>query len=616
MEQWRQNYRERLVALVHFLIVAAVAFCILSVAEAPALWTVFAHHDQYRLFAETLDNPAIKHACEADRQYLWLYKIGRPLTAELECMIFRHANAPSDLTPFRQAVVFLQAIAAAVFAMILRRCQVSWVAAGALGTAVFLLPGEQNAVFMANFANVLAPILALMSHTLLELAANRRRGWRYDSTGWVMIVASWACLGVALHLFPGLAAFFFTATFGYVLFRADARGMRMIIRDTAFFASVAIPYYILLNKWYEPTYALGQSVPSNYAVRTSIASFMFGCLKIVLFLSPVLNLWNVYPIGAIAILVAIIIITARLAAEYRMNDVIARIGGRKAQRFLLLGFVFGIANIVVIAYPVAIVYRVLVPQTAIALLWLFASVVAIVTMSFDVQWRLAEGPVAICLLALAAVLGGWTTSENVFASALERGYLRSVIANASMNNVDQIAIIQPPDNEEAANIRGLNGRPIIGDEFNMPSTLGSVNLGSDVPDMVRAVMIELNEHDRPVVDASLPIRSAGEVNVTRFGSEKIDVFTANGWKAQGEIQNGLVFLPMGVVGVLSNDRRTIRWNAGVIWQNGTPRFTGVWSAVLDPRAIIVTRYPSGEIPNTPRTLTVNMSKAAFPSARW
>jgi hypothetical protein len=38
---------------------------------------VFAHHDQYRLFVETLGRPEIKQTCEADPQYLWGYKVAR-----------------------------------------------------------------------------------------------------------------------------------------------------------------------------------------------------------------------------------------------------------------------------------------------------------------------------------------------------------------------------------------------------------------------------------------------------------------------------------------------------------------------------------------------------------
>src|SRR6266446_4326032 len=182
---------ERIATIRQVVAVFAAALVTLSVAQAPALWTVFAHHDQYRMFAETLGDPAIKEACEADRQYLWLYKIGRPLTAEIECTIFRHADVPADLTPYRWAVVALQALAAAVFAMLLRACGLQWMTAGALGIGVFLLPGEENAVLMANFANVLTPILALVSHALVEKARSDRNVWPRDRQGFALWIAAW-----------------------------------------------------------------------------------------------------------------------------------------------------------------------------------------------------------------------------------------------------------------------------------------------------------------------------------------------------------------------------------------------------------------------------------------
>src|SRR5579863_2969534 len=105
----------------------AVAACALAVVEAAALTNSFVHHDQYRYFIETLTNPGLKKLCESDRQYLWLYKIGRPITAEIECFIFRSVDLPSDLTRFRIAVVVLQGLGAAVLAAILRRCGLRWI---------------------------------------------------------------------------------------------------------------------------------------------------------------------------------------------------------------------------------------------------------------------------------------------------------------------------------------------------------------------------------------------------------------------------------------------------------------------------------------------------------
>lgn len=57
-----------------FLLVFAAALAVLLAAEAPALWTAFAHHDQYRFFIETLGDPTVARSCEANREYLWAYK--------------------------------------------------------------------------------------------------------------------------------------------------------------------------------------------------------------------------------------------------------------------------------------------------------------------------------------------------------------------------------------------------------------------------------------------------------------------------------------------------------------------------------------------------------------
>jgi len=603
---------ERIATIQHVVAVFAAALVTLSVAQAPALWTVFAHHDQYRMFAETLGDPAIKEACEADRQYLWLYKIGRPLTAEIECTIFRHADVPADLTPYRWAVVALQALAAAVFAMLLRACGLQWMTAGALGIGVFLLPGEENAVLMANFANVLTPILALVSHALVEKARSDRNVWPRDRQGFALWIAAWICLAVALHLFSALAVFFFTATFAFVLFRADYRGWGTAISDILFFVSVALPYYLLLTKWYEPSFDPTQAVPWNYAIGISAWNIFIGVVKALYFLSAMLNLWNIYPLRSVFWAGVIVIVWARVSALGRRHPSLSGIGGAGAGRFVLLLVLFGVSSLFVIASPVRLVYRVLLAQTSILLLWLFASLAALLEI-YSIRQRLrAQRSVAIAMLALAMILAGWTTTENVFASAMERGYVRAIIGNAPAGSFDQVAIVEPP-----SSAYGLNRRPMIGDEFNMPSTLGSSNLGSDVPDMVGAVMRELGRRGRPIVDAANPMRSAtGEVRMTIAPDDRFEVCAGNGWTSQGWIRRNLVILPMGVIGVLSSDHRTITFNTGVVWRNGSIHLGGTWTSALDPSAITVTRLRAGETPRAPRTLVVDMGKAAFPAVRW
>ncbi len=599
--------------LLPFLLVFGAALAVLLAAAAPALWTAFAHHDQYRYFSETLGNPALAQRCEANRQYLWLYKIGRPLAAELECMIFRGVKVPADLTAYRFAVAALQALLAAVVALGLRRYRLSWQAAGALGIAIVLLPGGLNTVMMANFANALTPILALVSYALLEAAGSRDRTWPEGGRGLLLAAAAWLCLFAACHLFLGLVVFFFFASFAEALLGSGESRWEKALRDILFFAAVALPYYLLLVLYYVPGFAPSQPVPPAYATALSAESILVGVVKLFLLLRAMANLWNIYPIVGPFIAMVVIVVAARLAAHIHRSQAIRRLGGPGAGRLLLLLVLFGAANIVVIVAPEWLVYRLTLAQSAILLLWLFVSL-----LSLAEAWRpgwgaRTERPLAFAFLALGAVFAGWTTSESAFASALERAYMRSVLAAAPAGSFDQVAVVEPPTDWRAP--RGLNGRPYASDEFNMPSTLGSDNLGSNVPAMVRAAMLELKRPSGPIVDAAHPMRVAGPARMTVGPGGRVEVAAAYAWAAQGEIRDGLVILPMGVIGVLSPDRGTITWNTGVIWRGGPPGLSGSWNAVLDPSALVVWRLRAGTPVPEPRTLVIDMAKAAFPTGR-
>ncbi len=135
--------------------------------------------------------------------------------------------------------------------------------------------------------------------------------------------------------------------------------------------------------------------------------------------------------------------------------------------------------------------------------------------------------------------------------------------------------------------------------------------------MVGAVMRELGRRSRQVVDAANPMRGAtGKVRMTVAADGRFEVRADNGWTSQGRIRRNLVILPMGMIGVLSSDDRTITWNTGVVWRNGSTQLGGVWTSALAPSAITVTRHSAGEIPRAPRVLVVDMGKAVFPAMRW
>lgn len=591
-----------------FLAVWAAAICVLAAVESAALTTTFVHHDQYRYFIETLTNPNLKSLCESDRQYLWLYKIGRPFTAEIECFIFRRVSFPSDLTCFRIAVVVLQGLGAAIVAVILRRCGLRWISGTALGIAIFLLPGEQNAVFMANFANVLTPILALTSRLALEVADRLRRAARlHGHLRFGLMAAAWLCLMTANHLYPGLAVCFFTASFAYMLLREHERGWALVTRDCLFFLSVAVPYYLLLKVWFEPHFAIGQQLPSNYVAALSPLALFASGIKVLLFIPAITNFWNIYPDLRISVLVIFILVLARLVTAKGGDDLVAKIGGKGHMKIVILLTLFAAANLVLLSSSAVLIHRALVAQAAILLLWSFASLVASISAFGRWPWERVEVPTACVIVGIAAFSSGTTISENVRASALERAYLRSAIAQASSAGFDNIVVVEPPRNGV-----GLNGRPIVSDEFNMPSSLGSSNLGSNLPEMVRVAMLELGRHDRPIVAGDCPIRSAGVADTSLSPSGQIQIHAPNGWFAVGTLRGDKIVLPLGLIGVLSPDRHTIVWDCGVTWMGEAGGPTGSWLSTIDPRPITVWRQQFTQTSPMPGALVIDMVKAAIP----
>lgn len=612
MEHNSDHTNAQLRLFLFFSAVFLAAIAVLSTAESSALTTAFAHHDQYRYFAETLLNPRIKQICGADRQYYWLWKIGRPLSAELECLVFRHVSTLPDLTPFRRFTILIQSLSAAILALALQRADVSPVPAGSLAISVFLLPGAANTIFMANLPNAITPILAIGSHMLLDIGVDNFSESRVSPTRVATVGAAWILLTIAFNLFVGLAVFFFTTTFVDLYFRKSGNRSRILLRDIVFFLSVALPYYLILTRIYEPTFAIGQRIPRGYHAILSVSGLFIGAIKVLLFTLITLNLWNIYPRHVITAVIFLVCLLGSLLRQTRKAEEDGETSGQRSDGWLMLLATFAAANVVVAASTVSVVYRVLLAQSAILIFVVFGSIAAIAARCLGSSVQKAENTAAIFLLGVGAIFCGFTTSENVIASVLERAYLRATIANVQRNSFDEIALVQPRFDKSGRGNIGLNGLPIIGDEFNMPTTVGSKNLGSDVPDMVRSVLIELGRHERPVFDGSLPIRQQGEGYSKVLPGGFLEIEAPNGWSARGRINGEFIVMPMGLIGTISKNDERITWNAGVIWQKHGAGLNGRWRSDLSGEGVVVFRFPAGSTPpSSPRVLVVDMKKAAF-----
>jgi hypothetical protein len=194
------------------------AYVALFLALAATVWIPAAHHDNVRYFNFKFDE-VTKPGC--DTQYVWLHLIGRPITAKLECQVFKHARSLHDLNNMRIVVIGILAMGATAFGALLYRfgfdLRSSWLTA----IAVFLLPGAQNAAFMTNFPNVLAVLASMLAYWCLDGSQNK-------SFYWMAILGAIGILFVVMLMYPALAFVFLWGTLAKVLSKYSAT-MRQIV---------------------------------------------------------------------------------------------------------------------------------------------------------------------------------------------------------------------------------------------------------------------------------------------------------------------------------------------------------------------------------------------------
>src|SRR5947209_19923966 len=77
-----------------------ITVILLALAYVSDIVVPFAHHDQYRYFTASED-AHFKQDCGNDTANGINYLIGRPITAELDCLVFRKTQRLEDLSTFR-----------------------------------------------------------------------------------------------------------------------------------------------------------------------------------------------------------------------------------------------------------------------------------------------------------------------------------------------------------------------------------------------------------------------------------------------------------------------------------------------------------------------------------
>jgi len=539
---------------------------ILGVVFLPVFVVPYASHDQYRHFVDPGGRPAFKQSCMDDPYYVLGYRLGRPISAEGECLVFKHTSRLSDLNFLRLWVLMVMAMAAACYASVLRSCGLGGIASVCLSLAVFTLPGAQAGIFMTSFAVVgVSTLTATIAHMALQLAQTRYTARRYMSAA-ILTVAAAGFLLAALFTYQFLALFFLAATMAHLLFD-HGKGWRqkawLMLRDVGFFTVAAGIYWSFAKFLLFPRdpNAVAAAYSSNL-VLSGLPSKLAGFVRVEL--PRVLALWYLYPnpvlFGGITLLAA----TGLGLYMWRGGEPTGR-QWNPARLVTGAGiFVLLLASIgPFLSTSAFFLYRIFFVLGSLFVLLLYWSAVQIVSYVPKVRVaQLRSGVwIAGAICAAGCCLASRNTILNVMNSYVELAFIQAQIAAAPVpGGIARIHLIQPGD-------QGLsfNGLPALTDEFNRPST----TYWFDITHMVRAAMLEMGGPPKFIADGVDWLRAAQQrarCFIVRAGPAAFRITRVDGAATIATVHGAAIEAPAWkFAGTVTPDRRAIQWSDGTIW---------------------------------------------------
>lgn len=619
--QSRETLRPREFALA---LVALVA--ILLMTYSGAFTIPYAHHDQYRYFHDPAGDGLVKNSCAGDPEYLLIYQIGRPLAAELECVVFKNTRTLEDLARFRVGVIVVLSVSAALLASLLVTIRFPIWSAIFVSAAVFSLPGASNTVFMTNFPNAIAPGAALAAFLLFNPAngAATVRSPIYLGRFLAAIIA----LQVSLLLYPALAFCFFIAIFCLFAFHNSTRRRGRwlgLLANTLFFGMNAAAYYGMIKLFVAPT-----GNPS-YRFEIGLGNILARLQAVFSDILPMsANLHNIYTSNIMLVcVVAIIILSAVTAAIRRRRARADRLlgGGNEFETLGVLLLLFIAVNGVFITSAVAFVlFRFIFASSALmflALLWALFLAGDLLLARRPVTTRRAYLiGVSVILSFAGLIFSNITMTENALNSNMEIQFIRNRIAPHLASGIKRVHVIFPRDPT-----RSFNGLPALTDEFNRPSIVFNKRFPYfTLPEMVRVALLgAVEEGGFRIVpcDAvqTCVTATAAIPTKARIGAAGKDHQLAL-WNERGEYTSAtldgsvLRTLGWGVVGKLqiAGAQQRIVWSNGTLWARDLPldrRILGDWYLGSSPKSSIVltSSLPGEAIQDSPEMALVDMTDA-------
>lgn len=572
--------------------------------------------DQYRYFSKkSAIDENFKPSCRDDPQNPWLYNLGRPIAAKMECFVFQKTSDIASLMRLRIGVLSAMALAAVLLNLSFFRILGNELQAFFLTIPIFTLPGSQNTLFMTNFPNAFAPIFALLAYLTLHSAQPPSlRNHRATVCATLSTAVAIIFLLLSLLTYQMLAFFFFLPIVAEILFgNSPLALMRKKIAWCVISFIAALTAYYVLNKYF--CYPQYPHTPAEYRLEVHFNGIFDRAIKVLGYIIPLeFNLWNIYTNRIAGVTLALFCCITMLVAVIRSKT--TDYNGEQSpqhlgvERFATFTGVLFATNGIWFLTPAYVLFRLTVVPSAIALFGLIWSIHYLLCQRKEQSLPSDSFLKTTTLGILAAggiVFANVVMEQNVWNSHDELAYMRGSLADRLTDPFDHIHIVLARQNPIAA--IGFNGLPTKTDEFNVLTT--SFDIPTEYVSMVGLALRQDGLREKRVVDGSAVFSGSAWI---RSNGTKIVLTNDRGEHSSASVSgNQINAVDWGIDGIVALGRNEIDWSNGTIWRRqsnqDSGRLLGEWKFASMAKGTIAVTASKPDEPyfSPPGTVVVDMN---------
>ncbi len=443
-----------------FLIYFTLSVLVLYFVFAPAIHIPFYHHDIYKYSVGGFHN-----SCRNDPGFSYLFKLGRPFSAMLDCGGYKVANSLNNVSHLRILCVVLVAFAMSLFAFGLHSVKRFVWPVFFISGAIFVLPAIQTTIIMTATTLVFSILMAFFAWYCLSksyLFVAKQSASRKDVFYFLGGIGS---LFISLFTYPSLSSCFLLPAFVCILFKSLSNWYAMkrtILRDVIIFI-ISCSLYFIIAKLLQSKLSV---VSSNYQFKLNFHFFD----RIIFIYKHFPSLWMIHASFLQVALINLIILSGLVIAlrnfflsdffKYKKNESIRVLLQTLFAVIVLL--LLGSLTLLAVPSDDIPIGRVIFVLQAMSILILWWSLIRIGSLF---SWK--ETHSAGLFAGLLFLIGAGVANYNMITSALndylEFNYITTTLAKhfqAPAFKLKRIHIISPA----AVNFNGLpRGDDILND---------------------------------------------------------------------------------------------------------------------------------------------------------